>query len=162
MPSEYNNILETNITDFKKDYTENDKFNIELLNSFLEIIEKNKNENDRENYLCLNFCNIYTNFSNIIKIEIDGYEYNVISMNDFIIEVFEINEFENSDEFDENKINTFNIYDNNNDVNFNYNENESKKEKEVVYFIKSESDNISFIFYETKEYCYNKEENYIK
>ena len=140
--SEYNTLLETNTKDFKKDYCSNDNFNIELLYTFLEIIEKNKNNKEKnENFLCLNFNNIYTNFSNIIKIEIDGYEYNVISMNNYIIEVFNIDE-DIEDEYNEN----INIYENNND-----NINHENKEKEFLYFSKSESENISFIFYEVKE-----------
>ena len=164
--SEYNNVLETNKNDFKQDYTENEKYNIELLNTFLEIIEKNNNVNDKENFLCLNFCNIFTNFSNIIKIEIDGYEYNIISMNDFIIEVFNINVDENNDEFDEENINNFNIYDNN--IGNTYEENDFNKEKvkdkdkEVLYFTKSESENISFIFYELKADYNEKDEKYIR
>ena len=157
--SEYNNVLETNINNFKKDYSENENYNINLLNRFMEIIDKNKNEKDKDNFLCLNFCNIFTNFSNIIKIEIDGFEYNVISMNDFIIEVFNINSDDNN-EFDENNINNFNIYDNNNDNN--YNENELNKNKEELYFIKSENENISFIFYEINEDNNKNDENYIK
>ena len=114
--SEYNNVLLTNSYNFQNDYLNNDSFNTELLNYFLDIIEKNQNQNANNN-ICLNFNNICTNFSNIIKIELDGYEYNIISMNDFIIEVFNISS------------------DNTND-------------KDVIYFTKSEIENISFIFYE--------------
>ena len=152
--SEYNNVLETNILDFKKDYCSNDSYNIELLYTFLEIIEKSKNNSNsgknKGNFICLNFFNISTNFSNIIKIEIDGYEYNIILMNDYIIEVFNINDVNSNFEYNEAKINTFNIYDNNDNYNIN-NKNQEQKEIEVLYFTKSESDNISFLFYEVKD-----------
>ena len=129
--SEFNNVLLTNVSDFKNDYLYNDNFNEEYLNSFVDILEKNKNENenDLEKDICLNFNNIISNFSNILKIDIDGYEYNIISMNDYIIEVFNIS----------------------NDNN-----------KDVIYFTKSEIENISFIFYEQNENENNNDENYIK
>ena len=127
--SEFNNVLLTNVSDFKNDYLYNDNFNEEYLNSFVDILEKNKNENDLEKDKCLNFNNIISNFSNILKIDIDGYEYNIISMNDYIIEVFNIS----------------------NDNN-----------KDVIYFTKSEIENISFIFYEQNENENNNDENYIK
>ena len=129
--SEYNNAILTNISEFRNDYLSNDNYNIDLLNYFVDIIEKNENKNDSnnlDNNICLNFCNICTNFSNIIKVEIEEYEYNIISMNDFIIEVFNID---------------------NND-------------KEVIYFTKSEIENLSFIFYEQTENKSNIDEEYIK
>ena len=130
--SEYNSVLLTNASDFRNDYLTNDNY-IDLLNHFLVIIEKSQNDNEYgngDNNICLNFNNICTNFSNIIKIELEEYEYNIISMNDFIIEVFNIN----------------------NDNN-----------KDVIYFTKSEIENISFIFYEQKYEDKNKnDENYIK
>ena len=101
--SEYNNSLLTNISDFKKDYSCNDNYNEDLLNRFSNIMEELQNDNVNENNnfdnnICLNFNNISTNFSNIIKIDLDGYEYNIISMNDFIIEVFNISDNENNNE----------------------------------------------------------------
>ena len=120
--SEYNNALLTNISDFRNDYSYNDNYNEDLLNKFIKIMEKLQNENENnnlDNNICLNFNNISTNFSNIIKIDLDGYEYNIISMNDFIIEVFNISE--------------------------------NDKKNEVIYFTKSENENISFIFYEENE-----------
>ena len=135
--SEYNNVLLTNDSEFKNQYIYDDNYNIELLNSFLELIEKSNSDNKRENKnnvdknICLNFNNIINTFSNIIKIDIDGYEYNIISMNDFIIEVFNIS--------------------NNDDNN-----------KENIYFTKSEKENISFIFYELNDNINNNNENYIK
>ena len=130
--SEYNNNLLTNISDFKNDYSCNDNYNEDLLNKFVNIMEKLQNDNDNdnlENNICLTFNNICTNFSNIIKIDLDGYEYNIINMNDFIIEVFNISDNDNNNE--------------------------------VIYFTKSENENISFIFYEQNEENKN-DENYIK
>ena len=136
--SEYNSVILTNSFNFRDDYLRNDNnYNTDhLLNNFLDIIEKDQNDNEKEqndngeNNICLNFNNLCTNFSNIIKVELDEYEYNIISMNDFIIEVFHIN--------------------NDND-------------KEVIYFSKSEIENISFIFYEQNDEDKNKsDENYIK
>ena len=124
--SEFNNVLLTNVSNFRDDYLNNDNDNIDLLNNFLKILS---NETDEKN-ICLNFNNICTNFSNIIKIELDGYEYNIISMNDFIIEVFSIS---------------------------------TDNDKEVIYFTKSEIENISFIFYEQNDENQNSnDENYIK
>ena len=124
--SEFNNVLLTNVSNFKDDYLNNDNDNIDLLNNFLKILNNETNENN----ICLNFNNICTNFSNIIKIELDGYEYNIISMNDFIIEVFSIS---------------------------------TDNDKEVIYFTKSEIENISFIFYEQNdENQDSNDENYIK
>ena len=124
--SEFNNVLLTNVSNFKDDYLNNDNDNIDLLNNFLKILNNETNENN----ICLNFNNICTNFSNIIKIELDGYEYNIISMNDFIIEVFCIS---------------------------------TDNDKEVIYFTKSEIENISFIFYEQNdENQDSNDENYIK
>ena len=149
--SEYDNLLETNIKDFKNDYCSNHDYNMELLYTFLEIIEKNKTKADKESFICLNFNNIFSNFSNIIKIEIDNYEYNVISMKDYIIEALDIKEGQDIDEFYEGKMNIFNIYENKDDDRNIYQNNENELEKEVLYFIKSENENISLIFYEIKE-----------
>ena len=97
--SEFNNVLLTNVSDFKNDYLYNDNYNVDYLNSFVDILEKNENDKDcnLENNICLNFNNICSNFNNILKIDIDGYEYNLISMNDYIIEVFKISN-ENKEE----------------------------------------------------------------
>ena len=145
--SEYCRFLSTNPKDCKKDLYNNDTVKEELLNLFLDIIEKNKDKED--DLLCLNIYNIFTNFSNIIKTEINGFEYNIISMNNYVIEAFNIND-DMDDEDDENYTN-FNIYDNNTNINMNKGEN---NDKDILYFIKTEKDDISFIFYELKE---NKE-----
>ena len=154
--SEYCNVLETNINDFSNDYY-NNFHNEELLNSLLEEIKKNKDKNNPDMPLSFNFFRIYTNFSNITKVEIDEYEYNIISMNDYLIEAFSINNNKSiEDNFD---INTYNIYDNNN----NFHKNEI--ENDLIYFTKSEIDNISFIFYEIKDDININDrdnENYIK
>ena len=140
--SDYSKMLTTNSKDFKNDYTNNDYFNVELLYQFLEIIEKNKNENN--DLLCLNCTKILCNFSNIIKTEINGYEYNIISSNDYLIEAFDIND--NLEDNDDNYTN-FNIYDNNTENNKSI----KKPGDDILYFTQSETENISFIFYEIKE-----------
>ena len=140
--SEYCRMLTTNSKDFKNDYSNNDNFNIELLYQFLEIIEKNRNEN--ADLLCLNCFNVFSDFNNIIKTEIDGYEYNIISSNDYLIEVFNMNN--NSGDDNDDNYSNFNIYNN-----YENNNNIKKFDDDVLYFIKSEKENISFIFYEIKE-----------
>ena len=88
--SDYCTAIQTNIINFKDDYCMNDNYNIEYLNTFMNIINESKSkEND---IICLNFNNIISNFSNIIKTEIDNYEYNIISIDNYIIEAFNINE----------------------------------------------------------------------
>ena len=141
--SEYNNVLETNLKDFKSDYCLDDNCDAELLNLFLEIIEKKTKNSDDNNPLCLNFCKFFTNFDNVIKVEIDDYEYNIISMNDYTIEAFDT----------KNVTGTFNIYDNN----------DLQNEDGVLYYIKSETENISFILYEIKnDKIFDEDDNYIK
>ena len=130
--SDYSNAIQTTNTNFRDDYCMNDNYNLEYINKFMDIIDKNKStEND---IICVNFNNIITNFSNIIKAKIDNYEYNIISMNNYIIEAFNMNENNN----------------NNND--------------DFIYFTKSETENISFIFYEIKisNNDLSKDENDIK
>ena len=121
MLSDYNNAIQTNIINFKDDYCMNDYYNMEYLNNFIDIL--NKSKLDQSDIVCLNYCNVITNFSNIIKKEIDGYEYNIISMDNYIVEVFNLNE-------------------------------ENNTSNDLLYFTKSEIENISFIFYE-----FNLDEN---
>ena len=140
--SEYCNVLETNMNDFSNDYC-NSFHNEKLLNSLLEEIQKNKDKNNPDISLSFSLFNICTNFSNITKVEIDDYEYNIISMSDCLVEAFSINNYKNiEDNFDTN---AHIIYDNNNKVHKNDIEND------LIYFIKSELDNISFIFYEIRD-----------
>ena len=115
MLSDYNNAIQTNIINFKDDYCMNDYYNMEYLNNFIDIL--NKSKLDQSDIVCLNYCNVITNFSSIIKKEIDGYEYNIISMDNYIVEVFNLNE-------------------------------ENNTSNDLLYFTKSEIENISFIFYE--------------
>ena len=117
--SDYSNAIQTNSTNFREDYSMNDNYNIEYLNELMDIIDKTKSEEN--DILCLNFNNIITNFSNIIKTKIDNYEYNIISMDNYIIEAF------------------------------NLNDKDDISNKDFIYFTKSETENISFIFYEIKE-----------
>lgn len=112
----------------------NDNYNIEYLNNLMDIIEKDKDKNNENDNICLNFISIISNFSNIIKTEIDNYEYNIISMENYIIEAFNMND---------------NVDDNN--------------KQDFMYFTKSEIENISFIFYEiNNEDNFSQDENDIK
>ena len=114
--SDFSNAIQTTNSNFREDYNMNNEFNIDYLNIFEDLINKNKtNDND---IIGFNMSNIITNFSNVVKTNIDNYEYNIISMNDFIIEVFNMKENSNND---------------------------------LMFFTKSESDNISFILYEVNE-----------
>ena len=149
--SEYCYLLETNPKDFKNDYSNKGKLYLhkEFLYPFLDIIEKNKNTD--EEVLCLSRYNIFTNFSSIIKSEINEYEYNIISMAEYSIETFDADD--NLNYSIKKNLNNFNIYDNDENINI------SGEEKNYVesngkgnfYFIKSEKDKISFIIYELKE-----------
>ena len=76
-------------------------------------------------------------------------------MNEYIIEVFNIQDENKEDELDEG--NLINIYSNNNFIN-----NNNIKDKEVLYFTKSENENISFIFYEINDENKTNKENDIK
>ena len=145
--SEYNHILVSNPKDFKNDFFKNDDFNKELLPSFMEIIDKNNNEDD--DLLCLNNYNVFTNFKSIIKTEINGYEYNIISLNNYLIEAFNINDIDDEDTIE--NYSNFNIYDNDENARKNNNDNKEVKQNNILYFLKSEHDNISFIFYEINE-----------
>ena len=160
--SEYNNVFETNIIDFKSDYCIDDNCDAELLNSFLEILEKKVKNQDKTIPLCLNFYKFFTNFNNIMKVEIDNYEYNIISMNDYIIEAFETKNDINNEEGED--ISNFNIYDNNNNEMMNkQKKSEIENEEGVLYYIKSETENISFVLYEINDdKNINDDDNYIK
>ena len=144
--SEYCHLLSTNPKDFKNDFINEIHFNLDFLHLFLEIIDRNKKNED--DLICLNFFNIFTSFSSILKIEINGYEYNIISMNNYAIEVFNINNEIN--ENSEDNYTNINIYDNNTNLNI-QNDKDENSEGELLYFIKSEKENLSFIFYELKE-----------
>ena len=118
MLSEFSNAIQTNMINFKDDYCMNDYYNMEYLNTFINIL--NKAQLAQNDIICLNYCNVITNFSNVIKTEIDNYEYNIISMDNYIVEAFNINEGNNGS-------------------------------NDLLYFTKSELENISFIFYEFNE-----------
>ena len=148
--SEYCYLLSSNPKDFQNDFCKDNNFDINILKQLIEIIEKNKDTD--EDLLCLNYNNIFTNFNNIIKTELYGYEYNIISMKDYVIEAFNIgNETEES--LNDNNTN-FNIYDNNENINIYKNSEEkgnNNNNNEILYFIKSEKEGISFIFYELSD-----------
>ena len=89
-----------------------------LFKRFLGIL-KNIPKDSVYNSLGFFCCDISTNFSSIIKRKINGYEYNIISINEFNIETFRLN----------NEIN-----------NEDYNK--------FIYFFKSQNKSISFLIYE--------------
>ena len=64
-------------------------------------------------------CDISTNFSSIIKRKMNGYEYNIISINEFNIETFRLNNEKNNEDFNK-----------------------------FIYFFKSQNKSISFLIYE--------------
>ena len=89
-----------------------------LFKRFLGIL-KNIPKDSVYNSLGFFCCDISTNFSSIIKRKMNGYEYNIISINEFNIETFRLN----------NEIN-----------NEDYNK--------FIYFFKSQNKSISFLIYE--------------
>ena len=90
-----------------------------LLKRFLGIL-KNFPKDSPYNSLGFFCCDISTNFSSVIKMKINGYEYNIISINEFNIETFRLN---------------------NNEIN---NEDYNK----FIYVFKSQNKSISFLIYE--------------
>ena len=72
MLSDFSNAIQTNMINFKDDYCMNDYYNMEYLNTFINIL--NKAQLAQNDIICLNYCNVITNFSNVIKTEIDNYE----------------------------------------------------------------------------------------
>jgi hypothetical protein len=93
---------------------ENKVFSEVLFKRFLPHFEKI----DKDKFIGLSYCDISTNFSSIFKKRINGFEYNIISINNFNIEVFLLSNEKNNEDF-------------------NY-----------LYFFKSENESISFILYE--------------
>ena len=117
MISEFNNVMYNKPKAFMQELSEHsDKIYSELLlKKFVPLVKSI----EKKKYLGLYYCDISTNFSSILKKRINGFEYNIISINNFNIEVFRLsNEKENED---------FNNY---------------------LYFFKSENESVSFILYE--------------
>lgn len=117
MISEFNNVIYNKPKAFIQEMSElSDKIYSEILLKKFAPLVKNI---EKKKYLGLYYCDISTNFSSIFKKKISGFEYNIISINNFNIEVFRMsNEKENED---------YNNY---------------------LYFFKSENESISFILYE--------------
>jgi hypothetical protein len=117
MISEFNNVIYNKPKAFIQELSEHsDKIYSEiLLKKFIPLVKSI----EKKKYLGLYYCDISTNFASILKKKINGFEYNLISINNFNIEVFRLsNEKENED---------YNNY---------------------LYFFKSENESISFILYE--------------
>ena len=116
MISEFNNVLYNRLNLFVEELgkNENKVYSEVLFKRFLPQFGKI----EKDKFLGLSYCDISTNFSSILKKKINGFEYNIISIKNFNIEVFLLSNEKNNEDF-------------------NY-----------LYFFKSENESISFILYE--------------
>ena len=117
MITEFNYVIYNKVNGFVEELAKNeDKIFSEVLFKkflpFLQNISKNQ-------FLGFYYTDISANFSSIFKKRISGFEYNIISITDFNIEVFRLSNEKNNDDYN------------------NY-----------LYFFKSENESISFILYE--------------
>ena len=117
MISEFNNVIYNKPKAFIQELSEHsDKIYSEiLLKKFIPLVKSI----EKKKYLGLYYCDISTNFTSILKKKINGFEYNIISLNNFNIEVFRLS-----------------------------NEKEKEDYNNYLYFFKSENESISFILYE--------------
>ena len=117
MITEFNFVIYNQASAFVEELSkiEDKKFSLILFKRFLPLF-KNVLKNQ---FLGLYYTDISANFSKIFKKNINGYEYNIISINEFNIEVFRLSNDQN---------------------NVDYNN--------FLYFFKSENESISFILYE--------------
>ena len=117
MITEFNFVIYNQASAFVEELSkiEDKKFSLILFKRFLPLF-KNITKNQ---FLGLYYTDISANFSKIFKKNINGYEYNIISVNEFNIEVFRLSNEQN---------------------NVDYNN--------FLYFFKSENESISFILYE--------------
>ena len=116
MITEFNNVFYNRINLFVEELGKNENkiYSEVLFKRFLPQFGKI----EKDKFLGLSYCDISTNFSSIFKKRINGFEYNIISINNFNIEVFLLSNDKNNEDF-------------------NY-----------IYFFKSENESISFILYE--------------
>ena len=117
MITEFNFVIYNQANAFVEELSkiEDKKFSLILFKRFLPLF-KNVLKNQ---FLGLYYTDISANFSKIFIKSINGYEYNIISINEFNIEVFRLSNDQN---------------------NVDYNN--------FLYFFKSENESISFILYE--------------
>ena len=127
MISEFNNVFYNRLNLFVEELgkNENKVYSEVLFKRFLPQFGKI----EKDKFVGLSYCDISTNFSSIFKKRINGFEYNIISINNFNIEVFLLSNEKNN-------------------VDFNY-----------LYFFKSENESISFILYELSPSSENEIEN---
>ena len=117
MITEFNFVIYNKANAFIEELSkiEDKKFSVILLKRFLPFL-KNVTKNQ---FLGMYYTDISANFSKIFKKKINGYEYNIISIKEFNIEVFRLSNKQNEVDYN------------------NY-----------LYFFKSENESISFILYE--------------
>ena len=117
MIAEFNYVIYNKVNGFVEELAKNeDKKFSEILFKKLIPLLRNINKNQ---FLGLYYTDISANFSSIFKKLINGYEYNIISIAEFNIEVFRLSNEQNNEDYE------------------NY-----------LYFFKSENESISFILYE--------------
>ena len=117
MITEFNYVIYNKVNGFVEELAKNEDkvFSEVLFKKFLPFLQGvSKNQ-----FLGFYYTDISANFSSIFKKRINGYEYNIISVTDFNIEVFRLSNEQNNDDYN------------------NY-----------LYFFKSENESISFIVYE--------------
>ena len=117
MITEFNLVIYDKVNAFVEELGKNEdkKLSEILFKKFLPLL---KNVSQKK-FLGLFYTDISTNFSSIFKKRINGYEYNIISIIDFNIEVFRLSNEQNNEDYN------------------NY-----------LYFFKSENESISFILNE--------------
>jgi len=97
MISEFNYVIYNNVETFVEQLrtSEDKKINEVLYQQFIPLIQ----EIERDKFLGLYYCDISTNFSNIFKKRINGFEYNIISLENYNIEVFKLFNEKDSEDY---------------------------------------------------------------
>ena len=88
MISEFNYVIYNNVEAFVEQLrnSEDKKISEVLFQQFIPLIQ----EIEKDKFLGLYYCDISTNFSTIFKKRINGFEYNIISVENYNIEVFKL------------------------------------------------------------------------
>ena len=117
MITEFNFVIYNKVNAFVEELGKNEdkKFSEILFKRLVPFINNIKTSQ----HLGLCYTDISTNFSSIFKKRINGYEYNIISMTDFNVEVFRLSNEQNNEDYNN-----------------------------LLYFFKSENESISFILNE--------------
>ena len=97
MITEFNFVIYNKLNAFVEELAKNEdkKFSEILLKKLLPSIQPLK----KNYFLGLYYTDISTNFSSIFKKRINGYEYNIISMKDFNVEVFRLSNEQNNEDY---------------------------------------------------------------